>query len=263
MGAISFYPVNGIGEIANGSDLSEALMAAIRAGETPLLPGDILVITHKIVSKATGNVRQIEDITPSEAAIRIGEEAGKDPRIVEAILALSDEVISCRRGIIMAERKDGWICANAGVDESNSGGQGKLILLPPDCDAQAEALSNALSSAFGFPIPVIICDTHGRALRNGAIGICVGSYGLTPIRRYKGQADRNGRILMHTEEAVADELASAATLVMGQGAEGIPAVIVRGFAFRFAEEDCSDLKRPKAMRVFGIKEEAVVSRTAN
>ena len=131
----------------------------------------------------------------------------------------------------------------AGVDASNAGGKDRLILLPPDCDDRAKELSLALSAALGFSLPVLICDTHGRALRSGATGVCVGSYGLDPVRRYRGQADRDGRILQHTEEAVADELTGGATLVMGQGREGVPAVLARGYLHDFAPLDSSALKR--------------------
>lgn len=249
-------PLTGLPEVTPGSDLSALLEHAFQ--KEPPQAGDILLVTHKVVSKAYGYVRTMQEVTPGPEAKQAAALTGKDPRQVQVIWESSDKIYACERGILMAERPDGWICANAGVDASNAGGHERLIVLPPNCDEYARTLSETLGSRFGIPLPVIICDTHGRALRNGAIGVCVGSWGLEPVRRYRGQPDRDGRILEHTEEAVSDELASAATLVMGQGAEGIPAVLIRGFPHDYAATDCAALKRPAAQCLYKLQNAAAV-----
>ena len=251
MNVLSFLPLSGLPEVTEGCDLSGLLLSALEN----LAPqrGDLLVLTHKVVSKACGLVTPLAEVTPSPEAEELAAVSGKDPRLAEVILRSCDTTYACDRGILIAERRDGWICCNAGVDASNSGGTDTVVLLPEDCDAQAKAISLALSEALGFPLPVIICDTHGRALRSGTTGIAVGSWGLEPIRRYTGQQDRNGRVLMTTQEAVADELAGGATLVMGQGSEGIPAVLVRGFAYTPADTDSTSLQLPRERQLYQIQ----------
>lgn len=251
MTALTFFPLDGIPEVSRGADLASLLADALR----PLAPqpGDILVVTHKILSKAEGLVCPLAEVQPSRRAADIARETGKDPRLLEIILRCAKTLHVCDRGILIARRRDGWICCNAGVDASNSGRSDSVVLLPEDCDAQAETISRGLSGALGFPIPVLVCDTHGRALRSGTCGVVVGSFGLEPIRRYTNQQDRNGRVLASTQEAVADELAAGATLVMGQGAEGIPAVLVRGFAHTFAETDSAALRLAPEHQIFQPK----------
>lgn len=255
MQPLTFIPLTGLPEITPQSDLTALLLAALG----PLTPeeGDILVVTHKIISKAGGFVCSLRDITPTDEVQQAAAAVEKDPCLMQVIWDCAQKVYACARSIVMAERPDGWICANAGVDASNAGGADRLILLPPDCDERAKALSLSMQEALGFPLPVLICDTHGRALRSGAIGVCVGSYGLDPVRHYRGQTDRDGRILQHTEEAVADELASASTLVMGQGNEGVPAVLARGYAHSFVPADSSALKRPADQRLYKLQDPLV------
>lgn len=254
MNALSFLPLCGLPEVPVGCDLAVLLLSALE--DLSPRQGDLLILTHKVVSKACGLVMPLTEVSPSPEAEALSAASGKDPRLAEVILQNCDTVYACDRGILIAERRDGWICCNAGVDASNSGGTDSVVLLPEDCDAQARAISLALSEKLGFPLPVIICDTHGRALRSGTTGIAVGSWGLEPIRRYTGQQDRNGRFLLTTQEAVADELAGGATLVMGQGSEGIPAVLVRGFAYDAAETDSSSLQLPKERQLYQIQGEA-------
>lgn len=248
MDPISLYPLHNLPEITADCDLAEQLLSVLNA--LPAQKGDILVVTHKIISKATGLVRSLEHISPSQEALDIAEMTGKDPRLVEIILQSSDTLHVCDRGLLIARRKDGWICCNAGVDASNSGTDGSVVLLPADCDREAELLSHFLSEKLGFPLPVIICDTHGRALRSGTCGVTVGSFGLAPIRRYTGQQDRGGRFLVSTQEAVADEIAGAATLLMGQGAEGIPAVVVRGFAHTYTPVTSHELRLEPEKQIY-------------
>lgn len=245
---ISFFPLSGLPEVSAECDLTNLLYSVLI--EASAQEGDILVVTHKILSKAAGLVQPLKNISPSPEASALSVAIHKDARLLEVILRNSDTLHVCDRGILISERRDGWICCNAGVDASNSGASDTVVLLPEDCDQQAEFLSRNLSKRLNFSLPVIICDTHGRALRSGTCGVVVGSFGLEPIRRYTGQQDRNGRILMSTQEAVADEIAGAATLVMGQGNEGIPAVLVRGFSFSYAETDSTSLRLPLENQIF-------------
>ena len=250
MEPLSIHPLTGLPEISAGCRLPQLLADALEAADLSPRPGDLLVVTHKILSKAAGLTRPLSGVTPSGTALRLAEVSGKDPRLAETILDCSDTVYACDRGILIARRRDGWICCNAGVDASNAGAPDTVVLLPEDCDAQAEAICRELSRRFGFPLPVLICDTHGRALRSGTTGVAVGSFGLEPIRRYAGETDRSGRQLLSTQEAVADELAGAATLVMGQGDEGLPAVLVRGCELPFAAEASAALRRPESMQLY-------------
>ena len=251
MQPLTLIPLTGMPEVTPQSDLAALLLNAMQPQQPQ--PGDILVVTHKVISKAYGYVRNLDEIVPTEAVLPAAAATDKDPRLMQVIWDCAKKLYACARGIVMVERPDGWVCANAGVDASNAGGKDRLILLPPDCDARAKDLCLILSQSVGFDLPVLICDTHGRALRSGAIGVCVGSYGIDPVRRYRGQADRDGRILQHTEEAVADELTAAATLVMGQGSEGVPAVLARGYAHSFVPQDSTALKRPAEQCLYKLQ----------
>lgn len=250
---LSFIPLSGMPEVTAETDLPELLEKAL--GEVGgVQPGDILVITHKIISKATGQVRDLRMVEPSDEAKRIADVSGKDARTVQVIMDSSEKLYVCERGLLISERRDGWICCNAGVDASNAGGEDRVILLPEDCDAQAKRISQALAEK-ELCLPVMICDTHGRALRSGAAGVVVGSYGMQTIRPYIGLEDRDGRVMRSTMEAVGDEIAGAATLVMGQGNEGIPAVLVRGFSYTPSTEDSAALRLPTQDRLYQIGEE--------
>ena len=249
MRGLTFYPLEGMPEVEAGCDLAGLLWDAL-GPFLPLRPGDVLVVTHKIVSKAAGLVTGLEEVTPSPAAREAAALCRKDPRLVELMLRCSEKVYACERDILIAVRRDGWVCCNAGLDHSNAGGRDRVVILPEDCDRRARELSGALSGRAGLDLPVLICDTQGRVLRSGASGVVVGSFGVPAVRTYAGQTDRGGRELVSTREAVADELAGAATLVMGQGDEGIPAVLVRGCELPFAAEDSAALRRPESMQLY-------------
>jgi coenzyme F420-0:L-glutamate ligase/coenzyme F420-1:gamma-L-glutamate ligase len=219
-------PLEGIGKVSAGADVATLLRAPLDAIEP--LPGDVLVVTHKIVSKAEGAVRQIS-----------GDEGEFKRSLVEE---MSKSIVRRRGELIIAETKHGFICANAGVDRSNAE-DGTMVLLPDDPDRSAHRIRNRLGQMFGIDIPVIISDTFGRPWRRGLTDIAIGVSGLLPILDLKGTADWSGRELDVTEIAVADELAAAADLVMGK-ASGIPAALVRGYEGPRGEGRGSDLVRP-------------------
>ena len=249
MTGLVFFPLEGLPEITPGCDLASLLWDSL-CPYLPLRSGDLLVITHKAVSKAAGLVTRLETVEPSPQAQKAAMLCHKDPRLVELMLRCSEKLYACARNILIAVRQDGWVCCNAGLDHSNAGGQDQVVLLPDDCDRRARELSETLSGQAGLLLPVLICDTQGRILRNGTTGVVVGSFGLSPIRTYMGQTDRDSRPLVSTQEAVADELAGAATLVMGQGDEGIPAVLVRGCSLPFVPADSKALRRPEELQLY-------------
>jgi coenzyme F420-0:L-glutamate ligase/coenzyme F420-1:gamma-L-glutamate ligase len=245
---ITVSPIFGIGEIDPGVDLGAALQTALDGQGTRLQDGDIVVVTQKIVSKAEGCLVQLEDIEPSALAVEWATRWDKDPRVVELVLRQSRRIVRMDRGVIISETHHGLVCANAGVDLSNVGGD-RATLLPPDPDASAERLRSDLSASSGARIGVIITDTHGRAWREGQINIAIGVAGVEALRHFEGQLDPTGYELRVTMLATADELASAAELVMGK-LDAVPVALVRGLARALGEGKAQDLVRPAATDLF-------------
>ena len=237
-------------EIKPGDDLVGAIGAALRdAGVVPQ-EGDVVIVAHKVVSKAEGDVVDLRTITPGPEAVRLSEEANKDPRMVEVILRESKAIRRVRPGLIIAEHRLGFVCANAGVDHSNVGlGDDVVALLPRDPDASAGRLRAGLRQAFGVDLAVIVNDSHGRPFRQGTTGVAIGASGLRVLRSYIGEEDRYGYVLRVSIEAVADECAALANLLQGQAAEGTPLVLIRGLGYAGADQ-ASDLVRPEDEDLF-------------
>ncbi len=228
----------GLPEIRPGDDLAALIREALSRAALAPQPGDVLVVAQKIVSKAEDRFVELARVTPSEAAIRLAGETDKDPRMVHLILGESDRVLRHRRNVLIVVHKRGWVLANAGVDASNVGREGCVLLLPEDPDASAEKLQTALG------LPVIVSDSWGRAWRTGTTGVALGVAGLPAVLDLRGRAtDRDGRTLRATEIAVADEIAAAASLVQGAGDEGTPVVLVRGAAALLAAAPSSTAAR--------------------
>ena len=257
MGPMMCIPVEGMPEITEGMSLSACILKALSQKGQWIEDGDLLVIAQKVVSKEEGQVKALSQVVPSEKAKALGERTGKDPRLLQLILEESETVDISDRNILMCRRKDGWVCCNAGLDQSNAGGEGKAVLLPKDTDRSAKRLSHELWKACGKRIAVIISDTHGRVLREGITGVAIGSYGLQPIKCYIGKPDGSGRVMHSSKEAIADELAGAASLLMGQGEEGIPCVLIRGYAYEFSEAGSEELKRDEEKQLFQAKGERI------
>lgn len=231
------------------NDLSAIILAAISHSQIEIQNDDILVVTHKIVSKAEGRVIDLASIKPSTKAIRMAKEHDKDPRIMELILNESTQILRAKNGIIISETKHGFVCANAGVDQSNVEGD-TAVLLPVAPDESASRLQDAVKKKIGKEIAVVITDTFGRTFRNGQTNVAIGIAGINPIKSYIGTYDMYGRKLRVTEIAVADEIASAAELVMGK-AEGTPVAIVRGYNFeRASRSSVKSLLRAKERDLF-------------
>ncbi len=227
-----------------GDDLAAQLSAAMaRAGLAPE-PGDVLAIAQKIVSKAEGRSIALTSVAPSQAARDLAAQTGKDARLVELILSESARVVRARPNLIIVKHRLGFVMANAGIDQSNVGEEGHALLLPRDPDASAAALAARLG------LPVVITDSFGRAWRRGTVGIAIGAAGLPALLDLRGKPDLFGRTLMVSITGFADEIAAAAGLVMGQGAEGQPAVLLRGLAWSGAVNPAAELLRPAQEDLF-------------
>ena len=227
---IQIIPIRISTDIRLYDDLNATILEAISHSQIEIQNGDILVVTHKIVSKAEGRIVDLPSVKPSTKAIRMAKEHDKDPRIMELILMESTRILRAKNGIVISETKHGFVCANAGVDQSNVEGD-MAVLLPVAPDRSASRLKDAVKKKVGKEVAVVITDTFGRPFRNGQTNVTIGIAGINPIKSYIGTCDMYGRKLRVSEIAVADEIASAAELVMGK-AEGTPVAIVRGYSFK-------------------------------
>lgn len=225
---IRMFGLAGLGEIQPGDDLAAMMAAAARRAGLTIGAGDIFVVAQKVVSKAEGQIMQLETVTPSPMACRWAQEWGKDPRAVEVVLRESRRIVRMERGILITETHHGFVCANAGVDSSNAPA-GCVTLLPVDCDRSAAALRERLEREFGGPVGVIVSDSFGRPWREGLVNVALGAAGVQALVDCRGQKDSFGRNLQVTVIAVADELAAAAELVMGKTRQ-VPVVVIQGFA---------------------------------
>jgi coenzyme F420-0:L-glutamate ligase / coenzyme F420-1:gamma-L-glutamate ligase len=239
--------IAGIGEVHPGDDVARVVADAAARQSTPLATGDLLVVTQKIVSKAEGRLRRLADVTPSAVALSLASGLGRDPRLVEIILRESRRIVRMDRGVLVTETHHGWVCANAGVDQSNVDAE-MVALLPEDPDRSARALRDAWR-ATGVEVAVIIADTFGRPWREGLTNVAIGVAGFAPLRSYLGERDPSGRPLQATILALADELASAAEPVMGK-LDRVPVAIVRGLAIAASEEGSKPLLRDPARDLF-------------
>ena len=225
--------VPGIPLIEEGDDLGAMLGDALLAADLKPMQGDVLVVTHKIISKAEGRSVSLVDVQPSAAAMDLAEKTKKDPALVELILSESRTILRHRPGLIIAEHRLGLVMANAGIDQSNVAGDGddqRVLLLPSDPDASSAALRDVLEKRFQTTLAVIVADSVGRAWRAGIVGLAIGASGLPALMDLRGRRDLDGRELQVTQVGLADQLASAAELLMGEADEGTPAVLVRGLA---------------------------------
>jgi coenzyme F420-0:L-glutamate ligase / coenzyme F420-1:gamma-L-glutamate ligase len=244
--------LGGVPEVGHGASLSDIVLAALERSSKILAAGDVLVVAQKIVSKAEGRCVRLADVQPSRRAHELAVQAQKDPRLMELLLRESREVLRVKPGVIIVEHRLGFVMANAGIDQSNlaPGEPESALLLPEDPDASAARLRAALMAATGVEIGVIVNDSFGRAWRNGVTGVAIGVAGVPALVDMRGRGDRAGRELRVTDIAAADELASAASLVMGQAGEGLPLVLARGFPYALRQSSGAELMRPKALDLF-------------
>jgi coenzyme F420-0:L-glutamate ligase/coenzyme F420-1:gamma-L-glutamate ligase len=235
-----------------GDDLAALLGGALRCARITPLDSDILVVAQKVVSKAEGRLVDLNGVVPGPCANKVAREVAKDPRLVEVILAQSTEIVRHRKDVLVVAHALGFVMANAGVDQSNVGPEGSdlVLLLPENPDGSARKLKTRLDAEFNVDLGIIINDSFGRPWRQGVVGVALGAAGIPSLRNLVGTPDLFGRTMRVTEVAVADEVASAASLVMGQSDEGIPAVHVRGVAFCDESLPASALIRPRELDMF-------------
>jgi coenzyme F420-0:L-glutamate ligase / coenzyme F420-1:gamma-L-glutamate ligase len=245
--------LDGIPTIRPGADLAGLIVESAGEMGLALRDGDTLVLAQKIVSKAENRLVRLSEVVPSARARELAREANKDPRVVELILRESEEVLRCRPGVIIVAHRLGFVMANAGIDASNvegSEGEEMVLLLPEDPDQSAARLRRRLRDLAGCDLGIVINDSFGRAWRLGTVGTAIGVAGLPALLDLRGRPDRRGRILQVTEVGVADEVAAAASLLMGQAAEGRPVVHLRGFPYSPREGSAAELVRPKNQDLF-------------
>jgi coenzyme F420-0:L-glutamate ligase/coenzyme F420-1:gamma-L-glutamate ligase len=246
--------IPGIPMIHPGDDLAAIVVERLAAEGEQLIAGDIVVLAQKIVSKAEGRLVRLADVVPTEESMRVAEITGRDPAVTHVVLGESNEIVRMKRGLLVVEQRNGWVCANAGVDRSNiepDADSEVLALLPLDADASASTLRERFAELSGVHPAVLIIDSHGRAWRAGTTGVTIGCAGLPPIWDQRGLDDLFGYTLQASEECIADELAAAASLIMGQSSEGRPAVLIRGYALPDAPHaPATAIQRPRHMDAF-------------
>lgn len=249
---VSLLPIRGLPLVRPGDPLADLLLAGADAWDG-VQPGDVLVVAQKIVSKAEGRIVRLDDVRPSLQALDLAAHTDKDPRLVQLILEESRVVIRARPGLIVVEDRRGFICANAGIDRSNieqhDNGE-EVALLPADPDTSARRLREQIRDRTGVEIGVIINDSHGRAFRQGTVGVAIGLAGVPALWDKRGDVDLTGYTLHATVIGIADEIAAAASLLMGAADEAIPAVIVRGAPIPAGDGVAADLQRPPETDLF-------------
>lgn len=250
MGSVTLSAIEGIPMVQRGDDLAGLIMSALDAMGLELASGDILTVCQKIVSKAEGRLVDLRTIEPSDLACKFAARWDKDPRAVELVLRQTSRIVRMDNAVLIVETGPGWVCANAGIDESNSLEDDRAILLPEDADASAVRLRSELKRLSGAEVAVLITDTFGRPWRDGLTEVCIGIAGMDPMLDLRGSTDLGGRELHHTVIAIADELAAAAGLLMPK-AGATPAVLVRGFQYqRVNGASAKALIRPAASDLF-------------
>lgn len=252
MAGVRLIGVTGIPLVDTGDDLPALIETALRDGGIGLEDGDVVVITSKIVSKAEGRWVDLDTVEPGDEARRLAAEVGKDPREVAVILSESTGVSRKGHGVLITRHRLGFVSANAGIDHSNARpGPNWRLLLPARPDESARALRARLNAAFGVTAAVVISDSHGRPFRLGTVGVAVGAAGLPALRDLRGRPDLFGTPLRVTEVGFADEIAAAAGLVLGQAAEGVPVVVVRGLDYPIMDDTrAADLVRPSELDLY-------------
>jgi coenzyme F420-0:L-glutamate ligase/coenzyme F420-1:gamma-L-glutamate ligase len=243
---LSLFALPGIPHVQAGDDITRLMIASLESRDLALEPGDILVVTSKLVSKAEGRFVDLRTVTPTPRAEEVGRLTHKDPRLVELILQESTHISRMRGEVLIVRHRLGFTLANAGIDHSNVGAEGEdwVLLLPEDPDASARRIRDSLRDLTGIAPGVVISDSHGRPFRIGTVGVAIGLAGFPATWDMRGQRDLFGRVLRVTVTGLGDELAAAAGLLTGQGAEGLPVVLVRGMKLPPGDGRAADLVRP-------------------
>jgi len=248
---VQIIGVKGLPIVKEGDDVAKLICDAAKQRGNPVQDGDIIVVTHVFASRAEGSVINLDTVVPSEFAKAWAQKFDKDPALVEVVLRESKRIVRMDDGKLITETKHGFICANSGVDRSNVLGERNVALLPKNPDSTARKIRRRIAKLTGKDVAIIVSDTHGRPLREGEINMAIGVAGINPIRDRRGETDLFGYILKIKRTAIADELASAAELVIGQANEGIPVAIIRGYPHSRSEKaKATELIRPKREDLF-------------
>jgi coenzyme F420-0:L-glutamate ligase / coenzyme F420-1:gamma-L-glutamate ligase len=250
---LTLRALDGVPMIKAGDDLAGVILDALSAASLVLQAGDVVVLAQKIVSKAEGRLIELGGVEPSAKAVEIAAQSDKDPRVVQLILDESDEILRVRPGAVIVSHRLGFVAANAGIDQSNIGNgddDDRVLLLPLDPDGSCDRLRAELKSRTGIDVAVVIIDSIGRAWRNGTVGTAIGVSGMAGLLDLRTKPDLFGRPLKTSELGLADELASAASLVMGQSSEGRPVVLARGVPYARRDGNAHELIRPKEIDLF-------------
>ena len=241
----------GVPLVRPGDNLADLIVHGLGSSGLSLRPGDVLVIAQKIVSKAEGRMVDLREVKPSARAEKLAGEVDKDPRLVELILRESTEVVRHRKGVLVVVHRSGIVLANAGIDTSNvAGDEHRVLLLPEDCNRSCRDIRAQLAKRTGVEAGVLIIDSLGRAWRNGTVGVALGAAGLPALLDLRGTPDLFGRELRSTEVGIADEIAAAASMLMGQAGEGTPVVLLRGLHLPYADGSADDLIRARELDLF-------------
>ncbi|HLG69015.1 MAG TPA: coenzyme F420-0:L-glutamate ligase [Chloroflexota bacterium] len=248
-GEVRLIPVRGIPTIQPGDDLAAIVLDHL---ETLVEDGDLFVIAQKVISRAENRLVHLKDVEPGDRAREMAPTAKKDARLVELILRESTEVLRLHEGVLIVEQRSGWVCANAGIDRSNvPPGNGEVAaLLPRDADASARRFAARIKELTGRTVAVVVNDSHGRAWREGSVGVAIGVAGMRPLKDERGRRDLYGYELQTSVIGFADEIAAAASLLMGQTDEGIPVVLVRGLYYQTGEGSAQEIVRPRERDLF-------------
>jgi coenzyme F420-0:L-glutamate ligase/coenzyme F420-1:gamma-L-glutamate ligase len=250
VGALAIHAVRGIPELRPGDDLAALVLAALDRSGLELRPWDVLVVTHKVVSKAEGALVDLDTVTPSAAAVELAERTGGDPRLTEVVLGETRRVLRASAGVLVCETLTGLVCANAGVDRSNVPGTETVTLLPRDPDGSAAGLRAPwLDAAGGGPLGVVVCDSFGRPFREAQVNVAIGVAGMPALTDHRGLVDTTGQLMSASVLASADEIASAAELVMGK-VDGVPVALVRGLRWAGEGSGSAELQRDPAHDLF-------------
>jgi coenzyme F420-0:L-glutamate ligase/coenzyme F420-1:gamma-L-glutamate ligase len=241
---ISITPVEDLPEIRQGDDIGDLI-----ADRARLESGDVVVVAHKVVSKAEGRVVSLGDVEPSAQARAVAGE-WRDPRESEVILREAVRIVRSRNALVIAETRHGFVCASAGVDHSNAPAEGTLVLLPVDPDASARGIRETIRKRTGKDVGVVVTDSFGRPFRRGTTDVAIGAAGIAPLADLRGTPDRAGSLLRSTQVAVADEIAAAANLVRGDKADGLPVVVVRGVGHARGQGSAAELVMPPERDLF-------------
>jgi coenzyme F420-0:L-glutamate ligase/coenzyme F420-1:gamma-L-glutamate ligase len=250
---LSIAALAGIPLVRPGDDIADLILHGLASSGSALRRGDVLAIAQKIVSKAEGRQVDLRTVTPSARAQKLAAEVDKDPRLVELILRESTEVVRHRKAVLVVAHRSGTVLANAGIDASNVGpgsDDNHVLLLPEDCNRSCREIRARLAARTGIEAGVLIVDSLGRAWRNGTIGVALGAAGMPALLDLRGRPDLFGRKLRTTQIGIADEIAAAASLLMGQADEGTPVVLIRGLQLPAADGSAGDLIRDRALDLF-------------